>query len=255
YDELAAARAPVLMGGNRVDEDIGQLRLYARVQVQLRLFEHDDRSRWHEERLDEHRQHLTDADADVDQADLGPTGPGAHQYFVLTAPLADRLHAEVADQAHRLQPRGDELGQWPLGLAGRPGERPPLCGQNRVDGALALDTDVVGRLARPVIEPARILAQRTDVVDAAEHPLELQHEVDEHERALHAGHRLAGKAVEAFGRRQRRAASGPSIERQRGRPQLVRAGVDAHHSDIDRLVGPIVQGVVEASDERLPAIV
>ncbi len=105
-----------LSGANRVYEEVGEVGLHTRVQMDLGLFEDYDGTTRNIEALDNHGENLAHAEANVGQLDLGQCGTGLDEDLVLLSVLAEGLHVEFVDEAHHLESLCDELRKWLQGL-------------------------------------------------------------------------------------------------------------------------------------------
>src|SRR5208282_5679872 len=109
YQELNIATPTLFAHADRFDEQIGESRLHARMEVNLGLLEDDRRVRRNVKALHNDRKHLRNPETDVSQVDSVFATGGAHQDFVLFAVRGQRLRLEVLDQAHLLEPTGNDF--------------------------------------------------------------------------------------------------------------------------------------------------
>src|SRR5688572_26788109 len=97
-DELAIARSTILARTNRVYEQVRQLCLNPWMQMDFRLFKDNDRLRRNVEALDDNRQNLANAEADISQLDIRHMRPSLDEDLVLFAMFPELRDLEISNE-------------------------------------------------------------------------------------------------------------------------------------------------------------
>src|SRR5690606_15308282 len=108
------------------------------------------------------------------------------QDFILLAALRKRPDPEAVDHPEVPEPAGDELVEGLGFLFGAPAELPPLAcrREDSRNGRFTSHSDTFRPFARPLIDPARLGAEGTEVMDPSQHGFGLQGEVGKKLRVL-----------------------------------------------------------------------
>lgn len=115
HNQLHVTRPPALAGLSRGNEDIGQLGLNLRVQMNLGLFHPYGGMRWAVKRLHQRRQHLRNSEANIGNLDFWCLGVCFHQHFVFLTPCGHGAHRKVVNDTQVFEPRSNELGKTRCG--------------------------------------------------------------------------------------------------------------------------------------------
>ena len=146
-DELALSRLTILSRTNCINEQVREVRLHSRMEMNFRLFKDDDRASGHIERFNDHRQDLTDAKADIRQFDFRKLGTCPNEYLVFLAMRPELFDLKVADESHKPQTLRDEFSKRPRSLFRLPIEQPSPGGQDCLNGSVALYSYMIRSLA------------------------------------------------------------------------------------------------------------